>query len=379
LHTTGIDINLALQDNLPWRLPTDDAGPGQQAVSATKEVRVYTRRDFGKLALASVPLSSTLAAVNSTFGGVRIGVQSASFTFSGLGIDDIIKTMVEVGLAETDVMTEHVDNYLGGPVALPGAGRTGPGGQAGGRSSTQGAPAGEAPGGRRGREGNAAGGVPPAAPGRGAGGGGRGPDPAAREALRKWRLTTPLDGFRAVGKKFTDAGLVYFSHNLSFRDDFTDEEIERGFQMAEALGTRIITASSPLTVFPRLVPFAEKYQFKVALHNHGNGPEDFEKIMAMSKNFWVNLDLGHFFAAGHDPIAFIKQYHSRITNIHLKDRQKNNGREMPFGQGDTPLVEALQLLKKEKYGFPADIELVGPAGPKVELTTCLEFCKAALA
>jgi len=188
----------------------------------------------------------------------------------------------------------------------------------------------------------------------------------------------PLEGFRAIGRKFRDAGLLYFSHNLSFRDDFTDAEIERGFQMAEALGTRIITASSPLTVFPRLAPFAEKHNFRVALHNHGNGPEDFAKVMAMSNAFWINLDVGHFFAAGHDPITFIKSNHTRITNIHLKDRQKNNGREMPFGQGDTPLKEILQLMKKERYAFPAHIEYVGPAGPKVELTKCLEFCKDAL-
>jgi sugar phosphate isomerase/epimerase len=341
-----------------------------------KEVCVYTRRDFGKLALASTPLLSAAAAVKSTFGGVRIGVQSASFTFSGLGIDDIIKTMVEVGIAETDVMSEHVDNYLGGPVSLPGAGRSGP------WARQRGGGAGAPPPDARGRGTGSTEGAGSTAPGRRPGGAvpGRGfaRDPAAREALRKWRLTTPLDGFRAVGAKFRGAGLVYFSHNLSFRDDFTDEEIERGFQMAEALGTRIITASSPLTVFPRLVPFAEKYDFKVALHNHGNGPEDFAKITAISKHFWINLDVGHFLAAGHDPIAFIKANHARITNIHLKDRKKDNGPEMPFGQGDTPLKEILQLLKRERYRFPADIELVGPAGPKVELTTCLQFCKNAL-
>jgi sugar phosphate isomerase/epimerase len=328
---------------------------------------MYTRRDFGKLALASLPLSRGFRAVNSTFGGVRIGVQSASFSFSGLGIEDIIKIMDEVGIAEADVMSEHVENYLGGPVSLPGAGRSGPWAR---QADGQGPPA----------SGRPAGGLPaatPSAPGRGLGRG-FAPDPAAREALRKWRLSTPLDGFRAVGKKFRDAGLVYFSHNLSFRDDFTDEEIDRGFQMAEALGTKIITASSPLTAFPRLAPFAEKYRCRVALHNHGNGPEDYIKVMELSKNFCANLDIGHFFAAGHDPIAFIKEHHARLTNIHLKDRKRNNGPEMPFGQGDAPLREVLQLLKKEKYGFPADIELVGPAGPKAELTTCLQFCKDAL-
>jgi sugar phosphate isomerase/epimerase len=326
---------------------------------------VYSRRDFGRIALAGVPLAGAYGAVQSTYGGVRIGVQSASFTYSGIGIEGIINTMVEVGLAEADVMSEHVDNYLGGPVALPGTGRPGPW-----TRQTPPAPApGTTPAG-------AAGGAPPT-PGRGAGRG-FAPDPAAREALRKWRLKIPLSRFRAVGKKFKDAGLLYFSHNLSFRDDFTDEEIDRGFRMAEALGTRTITASSPLSVFPRLAPFAEKYKFKVALHNHNNPPEDFEQVIEISPNFWINLDVGHFFAAGHDPIAYIQKRHARITNIHIKDRRKNNGAEMPFGQGDTPLKEVLWLLKKEKYGFPADIELVGPAGPKVELASCLQYCKDTL-
>jgi sugar phosphate isomerase/epimerase len=327
---------------------------------------VYSRRDFGKMALASVPMAGAFAAVQSTYGGVRIGVQSASFTYSGIGIEGIISTLVEVGLAETDVMAEHVDNYLGGPVQLPGTGRAGP-------WTRQPRPAG------------AAAPAPGSAPAAGAGampgrGPGRGftPDPAAREAMRKWRLAVPLDGFRAVGKKFKDAGLLYFSHNLSFRDDFTDEEINKGFQMAEALGTHTITASSPVSVFPRLAPFAEKYKFRVALHNHGNPPEDFEQVIEMSPNFWINLDVGHFFASGHDPIAYIQKRHARITNIHIKDRKKDNGAEMPFGEGDTPLKEVLLLLKKEKYGFPADIEYVGPAGPKVELTTCLQYCKDSL-
>ena len=315
-----------------------------------------TRRDLGKIALAGLPVVRGQAAVNSTFHGVRIGVQSASFSFSGLGLDDIVKTMVDVGIAETDVMSEHVENYLGGPVALPGAGRQGPWAR---------------------REGGQRAMPPRRQAGRGAPRG-FAVDPAAREALRKWRLTIPLERFQDIGKKFTDAGLVFFSYNLSFRDDFTDEEIDRGFQMTRALGTKIITASSPVSVFPRLVPFAEKYDATVALHNHGNGPDDFSKVMAMSSRFWVNLDAGHFFAAGFDPVSYIKENHARITNIHVKDRLKNNGPEMELGKGETPLREILQLMKKEKYGFPADIEYVGPAGPRVELAKCLQFCRSAL-
>src|SRR5665213_101497 len=100
---------------------------------------MISRRSFTRMGLASIPLlnlsrpagwamgqTPEVHKVNSTFDGVRIGVQSASFSFSGIGIDGIIKTMTDVGLAETDVMSEHVENYLGGPVLLPGAGRQGP-------------------------------------------------------------------------------------------------------------------------------------------------------------------------------------------------------------------------------------------------------------
>jgi sugar phosphate isomerase/epimerase len=323
---------------------------------------MLSRRQFAAMSLAGLPLAAGRAAVNSTIHGVRIGVQSASFTYSGIGIDGIIQTMSDLGIAEIDVMSEHVENYLGGPVQLPGTGRPGPWTRRPGTAPPGGARRGSTPG----------------MPGRGAGFG-RGMDPAAREALRKWRLEIGLDRYRAVAKKFTDAGLKFFSYNLSFNDSYTDDEIEKGFQMTKALGTNIITASSPLSVFPRLIPFAEKYGVTVALHNHIIGPADFAKAMALSDHFWVNLDVGHFFASGYDPVAYIREHHARITNIHIKDRKANNGAEMPFGEGDTPLKAVLLLLSKEKYDFPACIEYVGPAGPAVELKACFDYCKRVLA
>jgi len=334
---------------------------------------MYTRREFGKVVLAAVPAMPFLAGaaaapqINSKINGVRMGLQSACFTFSGMGIDDIISTMVSVGLAEIDVMSEHVEAYLGAPgIQLPGAGRQGPWTRPPAPPPGEGAAAGA-----RG-EGAAAQG------GRRGGGPGRGMDPAVREALRKWRLDVNLDRYRAVAEKFKNAGLTFYAYNLSFNDSYTDEEIEKGLAMAKALGTRIITASSPLTVLPRVAPLAEKHDVIVALHNHMNGPDDFAKATALSKNMWINLDVGHFFASGYDPVAYLKEHHARITNIHVKDRQKNNGREMPFGQGDTPLKEVLQLMRREKYDFPVCIEYVGPDGPPVELKRCFDYCKDAL-
>ena len=173
-----------------------------------------------------------------------------------------------------------------------------------------------------------------------------------------------MDHFKAIRRKFDDAGIRLHAYNLSFNDGFSDEEIDRGFEMAKALGVGIITASSTLSAAKRMAPFADKHKIIVAMHGHDNvkdpnqfaTPESFAQAMAMSKYFWVNLDIGHFFAAGYDPVAYIREHHDRISNLHLKDRKKDHGENTPWGEGDTPIKEVLRLLKARKYDIPADIE-----------------------
>lgn len=308
--------------------------------------------------------------------GVRMALQSASFSFSGQGVPEIIRTMTDLGLGEIDIMSEHIEHQLGAPgIQLPGAGRPGPWTRPAGaepprppQAGVPGGPVGSGPGAASGAA--AAGAPRPPF---------RGMDPAVREALRAWRLSVDLDKFRAVARSFADAGLSLFSYNLSFNDAWTDAEIERGMLMTKALGTDVITASSPLTVLPRVAPLAEKHGIRVAIHNHREGPEDFAKATALSKNIWINLDAGHFFAMGHDPLAYLRQHHARITNLHVKDRMANAGREMPFGEGQTPLAELLRLVRDQRYDIPVCIEYVGPDGPQVELRRCLDYCKKALA
>src|SRR5262249_53974401 len=98
------------------------------------------------------------------------------------------------------------------------------------------------------------------------------------------------------------------------------------------------------------------------------------------KYLGANLDIGHYIVAKGDPIAFIQRYHDRITNLHLKDK-KRDGTNVAWGQGDTPIKEVLQLLVRERYSFPANIEYVhnDPDGAVAGVTKCFQFIKAALA
>jgi len=75
----------------------------------------------------------------------------------------------------------------------------------------------------------------------------------------------------------------------------------------------------------------------------------------------------------------------RVSSLHLKDSKKQGaagGDNLPWGQGDTPIKEILQTMKKNKYKFPASIELEYniPAGSDAvkEVAKCLEYCRRAL-
>ncbi len=307
------------------------------------------------MALMSAPMSLALFGKESRINGVRIGIQS--YSLRTLSLEEAIRAMREIGIGECELFSGHVEPRM----------------QMGPRPA--GPPAGGAPQGTR----------PP----------GGGPTPEMREAMRKrqeevrkWRLTTPLSYFENVCKQFDDAGIRLQAYNLSFNDSFTDEEIDRGFQMAQALGVKLITASSTLSAAKRVAPFADRYRIMVAMHGHSNltdsnefaKPESFTQALAMSKYFAVNLDIGHFFAAGYDPIAFLKEHHARISSLHLKDRRRDNGPNTIWGQGDTPIKPILQLLKQKKWDIPANIEFEYRGDDAVaEVKKCFQYIKDALA
>lgn len=304
----------------------------------------YSRRDLGKLALAALPVSAAFGkAINSKVDGVQLGTQS--YSFRDLSLDDAIRAMAADGLGDCELFSPHIED----------------GGIKEGRPN----------GAHLTREQR------------------RAASAAHQDKLRQWRLTVPLDYFKDVRKKFNDAGIHLYAYNFSFNEHFTDEEIDRGFLMAKALGVGIITASTTLPVAQRVAPFADKHKMIVAMHGHSNltdpnqfaTPESFAKALAMSKYYRVNLDIGHFTAANFDAVDYIQKNHKSIVLLHLKDRKKNEGPNVPWGEGDTPIKQVLTLLKETKYPIPAFIEYEykGTGTSQEEVLKCYQYCKKVLA
>jgi sugar phosphate isomerase/epimerase len=214
--------------------------------------------------------------------------------------------------------------------------------------------------------------------------------PTDLEKRKAWLSNPPMDEVKNARKKFEDAGIQIYAVNYSFRDEWSDEQIDKGFQVTRALGTNKITASSNVDIAARVDKFAQQYQTYVGFHNHDSmkpnefsTPDDWKKAMeGRSKYIGINLDIGHFTAAGFDPLTFLEEHHAQIVTLHLKDRKKNHGPNMPWGQGDTSIHDVLQVLRRKKYPIPAMIEYeYNKPGLDTfaEVTKCFNYCKQALA
>lgn len=215
---------------------------------------------------------------------------------------------------------------------------------------------------------------------------------AAQEKLAQWRLSTSPNTWKGVTKKFNDAGVDVALLCYNMQDSMKDEDIEYGFSMAEGLGVKAITTSTTLTMAKRIAPVADKHKLMVGYHGHDatNDPnqtatlESYDTLMSYGKYNGINLDIGHFTAAGYDAVAFIKQHHDKITNLHVKDRKKDHGPNVAvWGTGDTPIRDVMQLMKREKYPFPANMELEYPIPPGSDIISeakkCLAYVKSCLA
>ena len=209
------------------------------------------------------------------------------------------------------------------------------------------------------------------------------------EAIRKWRSTVSMDKFKEIRKIFNDKGVKINILKLGDKG-WSDEELDYVFNACKALGAKGITTEISEETAKRLEPFAEKHNLYVIFHNHGQ-PGDpnfsFDKVLAIGPKLMLNLDCGHYFGAtGLNPVDLIKRLHNRIVSLHIKDKTgpyaADPNKNQPWGSGETPVGEILQLLKKEKWPIEADIELeyTVPAGSDAvkEVTKCVEFCRAAL-
>ncbi|MEZ5356422.1 MAG: sugar phosphate isomerase/epimerase [Bryobacteraceae bacterium] len=311
---------------------------------STQNASLWNRRDFGKLA-AALPAAALAAKPDSKFGGVQIGCITYSFRQLPSTAADVLRYCTGLGISSIELMGDVAESFAGAPA-----------------------------GGPRGR---------------------REMTPELREAMRKaaddrrrWRLSASMDRYKELRMMFNNAGVSIDLFKLPLTAAMSDDECEYVFQVAKSLGAKCITMELPsdAALSERAGKFGSNHRIYVGYHNHMQvNAQSWDTALGQSKYNSINLDVGHFTQAiSASPIPFIREHHARISSFHLKDKKygSNGGGNTVWGQGQTPLVEILQLMAKAKYSWPANIELEYdiPAGSDVlaEMAKCVGFCRKAL-
>lgn len=300
----------------------------------------YTRREFTRAALLAMPAAGVLGALrpqdaaaaqpDSKFAGVQIGL-NIPYSFGNMAMtgDEILKSCLQLGLSGVELRTQPVEAFLGAPISM---------------------------------------GKPDAT------------------AIRGWRESADPDKAKAFRKIWREAGVRIEIVKVDGLFKMSDGELDYAFKLAKALGARGISTeiSKSDAEHQRVGQFADKHKLLVALHGHATtGPDDWEKAFALAEYNGANVDIGHFVAGDHgSPVPFIAKHHQRITHVHIKDRKKGNGPNVPFGEGDTPIVEVLRLIRDNKWPIQATIEFEYkvPAGSDrmTELARTIKYCRDAL-
>lgn len=208
--------------------------------------------------------------------------------------------------------------------------------------------------------------------------------------VSEWRKTSNMDKFAQFRKMYNDAGVsIYaFKPRNTFGKDNSDTDIEWGMKVGKILGASHVTVEHPSddAVTARLGTFGKKQGIYIGYHGHEQQtPTLWDNALEQSEFNALNLDLGHYVAAGNtEPLAIVKAKHDRIKSMHLKDRQtpEHEKGNLVWSSGDTPIAEALQLMRDEKYKFPGTVELEYeiPEGSNAveEVKKCIAYCEQAL-
>ena len=212
-----------------------------------------------------------------------------------------------------------------------------------------------------------------------------------QEQVAAWRESVSMDGFVALRKKFNAAGIHIFAYKPNaLAPENTDGEISYAMRAAKALGASSVSVELPAdpAQTKRLGDLGKANKVYIGYHAHLQASEiAWDTALAQSSYNTINLDCGHYMAAGNTKeslLALIEAKHKYITSMHLKDRKNkaNGGKNMPWGEGDTPLKEILTLLREKKYNMPATIELEYdiPAGSDAvkETKRCRDYAQKLL-
>jgi len=147
----------------------------------------------------------------------------------------------------------------------------------------------------------------------------------------------------------------------------TQEEWVTVFEFSKAMGVETIVCEADSNQLNYIEPMCEKYQIKIALHNHPKPSiywnPDFLMSQIAKRNKYIGActDLGHWLRSGLNPLESLKKYEGRIITVHAKDIVPGEGGKLgyhcvPWGTGVGNFSGLMHELKRQGYKGPITVE-----------------------
>lgn len=113
----------------------------------------------------------------------------------------------------------------------------------------------------------------------------------------------------------------------------------------------------------RIMEVAAREEVKVGIefepgHHLETARDTYQFVTAQSHDLLgINLDVGHCYVAGEDPVKVFREVRDRVWHLHLEDIADRQHEHLIPGEGDIPLKELLAVLQECQYGGFCTLEL----------------------
>lgn len=164
---------------------------------------------------------------------------------------------------------------------------------------------------------------------------------------------------------YAAAGIrLHAGGTITFKDD--DDDIRAKFEYAKRANLPVIVVGDPTTaILPRVEKAVQKYDIRVAIHNHG--PEDkyypspfdvLKVVHNMDPRIGCCIDVGHASRAGTNLVEAIHAAGPRLYNLHVKDLTsfQDKASQVAVGNGILPFREIFEALIAIRYPGFVDLE-----------------------
>src|ERR1700722_1846638 len=170
------------------------------------------------------------------------------------------------------------------------------------------------------------------------------------------KIGSVMGQFSAAGIKVYAAGVIYMK---------TQQEVDKAFAYAKAIGVDLIIGSPNIELLAYMEQQVKGYGIRVAIHNHG--PEDklypspvdvYNHVKGLDERIGLCLDIGHAARAGADPAKVVRDYGSRIFDLHIKDLAviSREAKPIELGRGVLDIPGLGRAVIKIRYAGYCSIE-----------------------